>query len=873
MKNLKTIGLFFLASILSFGLASCVKDVKETTTPVLTDISIPDEIEMGDSLVFSATVTDETALSTLKARLYYGEDLMDETVIRTKTNGTYTGKVYAPYYADLYNGDITVDLVAQNIEFGLVTEEKTVALKRPNWDYLTLVSEDGTTYRMDRDSNYYYEYTGDLPQTVSCYIYSPDVTDEEIAEGKNQLVWGTTLGKITLGGTSTINFANSVAGVYTISFNTKTYAAAPFADPITFAGNSLEAISDSRSDCEVELTEGQTIKVTGISLDDFWIDPDWFTQNNTTSMTFLGDTGKYRITLDTDLDYFIVERMNGDDLSTYDDGNSFWLIGWGVGKPDPTVNNVNWNTDNGICMNKVSDNVFSVTTKLEAGFDFKFFYQKGWGDNQELDGANYSSYQSDFVTLTDSGNFQPIEGMDYDYTKSYTITIDLTNGVDAAVMTMKEYGAAEEDPNVVRFGGVEMTSDDGGETYVADVTLTQGAKIKTTAIDFTNLWIDPDWFSYDGDQLTFLPLTGDYRVTLYPGKFFRVERLNGDALSQWDTDQHSIWMIGGQVGKPNATDYDIDWNESSGLCMAEISEKVFQITFKINLADNGASFKFFYQRGWGGEFGSTDSYSSYQSDLVNLTDAGNFDCNLDPNPLEDDQFYRVTIDATSTPLKMTMEKYQETVVNPIPKFNGEAMTESSDSVYTLDTSLSQNETISTSNIDLSSLWIDPDWFSYDGTDLKFLAIDGDYRITLYENKFFRVEHLNGDALSQWDTDQNAIWMIGGHVGKPNATDYNINWDPSYGLCMAQWQKGIFRVTFQVYLVDDTSLKFFYQRGWGGEFGSTDSYSSYQSDLVTLTDSGNFDCTLDPNPLANDTFYTVTIDATSTPLKMTMAKAE
>jgi hypothetical protein len=879
MKTFKTFGLLLIASIFTFGLTSCVKDIKQATTPVLSGVSVPTTANMGDSIVFSATITDQTALSTLKARLYYGEDLMDECVIRTKANGTYTGKVYAPYFKDIPNGDITITLIAQNIEFGLVTEEHTVALTRPDWNYLNIVSEDGMIYKMERKSQYYYEYTGNLPQTVSCFIYSPDITAAEMAAGKNKIQWGATLGTITEWGTSAIKFTNSTAGTYTISFNTKTYEAAPFADPVTFAGQSLTAVSDTQAKCELNLTQGQTIKVAGMSLDDVWIDPDYFSKNNSSSMKFLGATGKYRVTLDSELKYFCVERMNGSDLSTYDDGNSFWLIGWGAGKPNPTDNNINWDTSRGLCMNKVSDNVFSVTTQLVAGFSFKFFYQKGWGG--ELKGANYASFQSNLVVMTDAGNFEPIADYTYDFTKSYTITLDLTGGINAVKMTMAEYGTEPEDPNVVRFAGEEMTTTDGGVSYTADVSLKQGQVIKTTAIDFSKLQIDPDFFSYDGENMTFLPVGGDYRITLYTGMFFKVERLAGSDLDKWDTDQHAIWLIGGHVGKPDAINYNIDWTESSGLCMAEIKDKVFQITFKIDLTGNDASFKFFYQRGWGGEFGKADSYSSYQSDLVKLTDSGNFDCKLDPNPIKADQFYRVTLDATEFAstgrLKMSMAEYTPTIVKPTPKFNGESMTKDSDGNYYIDTDLSQGKAIPTTNIDLTSLWIDPDWFSYDGTSLKFLAIDGSYRIILQDGKLFRVWHMNGDTPSHFDTDSQAIWMIGGHVGTPDAIDYNTQWWESRALCMAQWTRGIFRLTFKIDLTDnDASFKFFWQNGWGGEFGKEDCYSSYQSDLVKIN-GGNFDCKLDPNPIQADTFYTVTLDATSytttQKLKMTMVKAQ
>ena len=54
----------------------------------------------GDSLPFTIKASDvDVPLSTLKAKLFYGEELVSETVIRTKTSGSdYTGKVFVPYY-------------------------------------------------------------------------------------------------------------------------------------------------------------------------------------------------------------------------------------------------------------------------------------------------------------------------------------------------------------------------------------------------------------------------------------------------------------------------------------------------------------------------------------------------------------------------------------------------------------------------------------------------------------------------------------------------------------------------------------------------------------------------------------------------------
>jgi len=434
MKNWK---IYLITALCAIGMISCDDDDKTATIPSLMDIQLPSSAEFSDSVTFSAAITDETPLSTLKVKLYYGEDEVSETTLRTKTNGTYTGKIKAPYYQNVPNGTATVTFTAQNIEFGLVEESADLPLSRPDYQHLVLVTEDDQEYTMDRVARYQYAYSGDLPQTFKAYIKSPDLTEAEIASGKNQMTWGSSSGTVTDGTTASITFTNSVSGVYEVTFNTLTYEASPFAEPITFAGEEMSVISDTQMKVEKNLTQNQSIEVGGVNLSEQWIDPDYFELNDDGTLKFLPATGKYRVTLDTSLKYFCVEHMNGDALSTFDgDGNAIWLIGWGAGKPGPESNNINWNTDRGLCMAKTGDKIYQVTTKLIAGFSLKFFYQKGWGG--EFQGANYASWQSDLVKLSDSGNFDPLETDPINYEKEYVITLDLTNGAGAVVMTMSE---------------------------------------------------------------------------------------------------------------------------------------------------------------------------------------------------------------------------------------------------------------------------------------------------------------------------------------------------------------------------------------------------------------------------------------------------
>ena len=439
MKKYKSI-VFALAGL--FSLAACENDDLAPGNPVISSTTQFGEAMFGDSLTFSADVADgDVPLYTLKAQLFYGAEKVSETVIRTKTDGDYSGKIFVPYYANVPNATATLKLVLQNINFTITEQEFDLALSRPDYPYLTFVTSD-KEYRMERVGLYQYKATAEFPQKIKGYIKTPVVS----AAG-NEIVFGWASGAIAQGTTNAISFSNTTAGTYDIDFNTMTYEAAPFIK-LMFAGSEMTMVDDNNYKIEKEFTKGQVIEVSGIAnFNDWWIDSDFFQKGTDGKLTFLPVNGKYRITANFERNYFIVEHMNGNDLSALDkDGNAIWVIGWGIGKPTHD-NNVNWSPDKGLCMAKIGDKKFQLTFKpypvtfngdgtIANKYDFKFFYQKNWGG--EFLGADYVSTQTDMIYMTESGNFQAAADLILDPAKWYVITMDLTQGNKKAVMTLAE---------------------------------------------------------------------------------------------------------------------------------------------------------------------------------------------------------------------------------------------------------------------------------------------------------------------------------------------------------------------------------------------------------------------------------------------------
>ena len=153
--------------------------------------------------------------------------------------------------------------------------------------------------------------------------------------------------------------------------------------------------------------------------------------------------------------------------------------------------------------------------------------------------------------------------------------------------------------------------------------------------------------------------------------------------------------------------------------------------------------------------------------------------------------------------------------------------------------LSQGEDIAVTGIDLSALWIDPDFFEMkDASTLKFLATGGDYRIYVL-NEWLKVIPLSGDSAATYDNG-GAIWMIGDGYGKPQGTIVGWNTGESVDLPMARISDNEYRLT--LYFSPDKagenpSFKLFGQPDWDKEFVSTD-YDSVEGNGLFAIGTGD-----------------------------------
>ncbi len=619
----------------------------------------------GDSLPFTVKATDvEVPLSTLRAELYFGEEVVSTTVIRTKVSGKdYEGKIYVPYLADIPDGRATLRLVLQNINFTTSELNYEVPITHPDYQSLTFVSAEGDTYTMTKRDKYVYEFTERLPQSLKGYIVAP-----KYGENGNELRFGYQSGAIKIGAEGTIPFSNSRAGKYTVSFNTFSFTGSPFV-VLAFNGNSFEEVDDHTSRLDMHFDKGMTVTPSGFpNYDEWWIDPDFFTKNDDGSLKFNAISGDYRVIADQALKYFRVEVLkNGEPASLADDGSgALWVIGADFGKPSVSSNETGWNTGKAVCMAPVADKVYQMTlvggkTVKTNSTNFKFYgAAMDWGNEFKHDRLTSSS---DKILVGDGnghddGNLYLADGVTLKDNIIYVFTVDMTAGVDNAVLSVTENGELPFEEKRLFINNKKMTTNDNS-IYTLTLPLSQGDAIEFNSLDgLSEYYVDPDFFELDANEetISFIPADGDYEVSVNKTtKTIGAQRMDNNSPASLSDDGHgAIYIMGWGCGHPSL-DKQFGWDTSNAFGMAEVQPKVYRFT-AVAGPEKGSStgqrirtdyidIKLFWQKGWGGEFSNDKNLTMEPGTekYLKISDSGNIGL-ADDVTLEENSTYVITID-------------------------------------------------------------------------------------------------------------------------------------------------------------------------------------------------------------------------------------
>lgn len=661
MKNLKIIAAS-LSALMVF--AACQKDKTFQVTdvgPEMTVVSAGTSGVYGGKIPFSVTLRDPLPLSTLKAQIFFDDEMVAEEVIRTKTNGTYDGAVTVPFFKDIPDGEATLRFVGQNTHFGTTTEERTIDVARPAPPYLTLqVGE--TEYRMEPTGvPFEYSATDNFPQKPKAYIVTPELDDYQ-----SVVTFGYENGGVAVDGAGYIPYSNASAGEYTITFNIKSFEASPFIK-LLFDGTEMKMVDDDNYSIVTTLAKDQVYELTGIPDFGGWnVDMDFFERPDDSQpdqIKFLPMAGMYKVTANFKYSYLKVEAMkSATELATLnaDGSGAIWAIGGSdVGKPS-LKNAPSWNPENGgLCLARVADKKYQLTliagVSLKAtSFDFKFFHQKTWGG--EFGGSDITT-TSNLVKITSSGNVNIADGVTLDLGGVYRFTVDISGGNTAAVLTVEKAGEVVLPPADLTVNGTQMTQIDM-DNYYADVDLTQGADIAFGGGDaFVPAWFNPDFFALSGSTLKLVPLSAKYRILVNVSRK-TVDALplnaDGSGLATLDENGHgAVYFIGYGIGSPSAAD-EPGWTTEKGVCVPELSPGIYKMTAQAGLEGSttlgqrfrvgGWNGKFFAERGWDG-LGALTLTAGTEAFFM-LNGDGNIEM-ADSVTLEEGATYELTLDCTA----------------------------------------------------------------------------------------------------------------------------------------------------------------------------------------------------------------------------------
>ena len=402
--------------------------------------------------------------------------------------------------------------------------------------------------------------------------------------------------------------------------------------------------------------------------------------------------------------------------------------------------------------------------------------------------------------------------------------------------------------------------------YAAVVRLTQGAAVTFDGYDFDGFLLDPDFFRQGEDgTVTFAAVDGLYKVTIQlANRFFLVEKMVSTTAYATYADGGAVWCIGADYGKPAM--FSASWNTDLGLCLAEVSPGIHQITFEagFQLSTASLNIKFFHQKGWGGEFGGGSTTTD--SPLLSL---GASDGNVhlaDGVSLEVGGVYRFTLDVTgydgTSGAVLHLEKVgQNEYEEPQLAINGVAFT-GGPTVFEATVALTQGSGVQLSGLeDIASYWIDPDYF----TGGRFQAVSGDYKVILdTADKTIQAWRVKADG-SRPNLEEGGLYLLGWGVAAVRMTS-QLGWTQSDAYALAQVSPGVYQFTGQAvaetdgtiggrWRTDYTDAKCFYAFGsWDGQ-GAVN-LTEAASEWLTQSDGGNFNYV---KPLTEGATYVLTFD--------------
>lgn len=421
-KYIETIALMSLI----VGFWACEDDDKvvrypDSTPSIDAAVVAESEISYGDSIHLQVEVSDKVApLSTLTVLIVVNEDTVTSEEIRTKGNSARVERTYGvPFEANRPdNAPVEVHLTATNVSG---TEKEmvvsTTVAKRPVISELYIVPDlgSGTATKLElvNADSLIYKASG-LPFKTSFNYKLATKLDRFKRIDWSGLVFGKVgdgIGLIDQSGESINATDATLVGISEFTFDALQFTSrvgGKLLEPVTTLDvmtdlppkpTSLINNADFRGG-DVYFGENVEVTFSGITTDlANSISPDYFEVTGANTAKFLGDTGLYKAYFLTTANYLYIEPQPE---TLYPE--VLWICGTGFGRPSaPYEATASWNWNSPLdympCR-LVEPGVYQATMYCKntpntdgnkyGTLDFKFFHKRGWWDEHEEWGVNYT---------------------------------------------------------------------------------------------------------------------------------------------------------------------------------------------------------------------------------------------------------------------------------------------------------------------------------------------------------------------------------------------------------------------------------------------------------------------------------------------------
>lgn len=428
--------------------------------------------------------------------------------------------------------------------------------------------------------------------------------------------------------------------------------------------------------------------------------------------------------------------------------------------------------------------------------------------------------------------------IDLTYSDSTQARVFSSNSLTATRASLKDMGDLGDHIVVDPDGVVTVRLSSSRTSEV--LPLTRGAELIFTDTDIPDWDLDYDFFSVSSGAVSFRSADGLYRLKAdYTNHFLTAEAMkSATQTATLNSDgSGSLWVIGGSIGKPCV--FSNDWWESNGMCMSQVSDKVYQITLtagqmaKICWAD----LKVFHQKGWGGEYKSYSAVSD-ATGLFSVSDDGNITAYNGGHYLQLGDTYQFEVDLRNgkdSP-RLNISTVSRTVNLTL---NSTDLTQSQAGVLAANVSLTQNNPaeilVNGYSVDLTDWFYDPCYLKVNSGEKRFRmnAVSGNYRIELNGNEgYVRCQRVKANGSEPTIKDGHGLWLMGKNDFAELRISAPIGSTAGSFYCLAEVENMKFRFkgktskrngsdTSQKGIrlnVNQLNFKYFGQNGWGWEMG-------------------------------------------------------